>query len=143
MQTPNFQRRKVDNVPPVVAYKWCDGVLDEGYIPFPKRLLRCLTPLMSDMRDLQVVLAVVDYARPNLSRPPSYDYLAFNAGMTAQDFKDRVAQMQAKGWVSATGTDDAVSIRIDGLLKAIEMATEDGSRADIRKGQDYNRPPDS
>lgn len=84
---------------------------------------------MADVRDLQVVLAIVDYARPNLSRPPSYAYLAFNAGLTIGEFKERVVQMQRKGWLNAAGSDDAVTIKIDGLLSAIEMATNDSSRS--------------
>ena len=125
---PDFERRKVQNLPPAVVYKWSEDVLDEGFIPFPKRLLRCLPRLFSQqgcIGDLQVILAIVDYARPNLSRPPSYDYLAFNAGMTVPIFKDHVQEMEKRGWIAASGPDDAVTITIDGLLDKIVRLTDD------------------
>ena len=123
--TPPFERRRLDNVPSIIAYKWSPAVVNEGYIPFPKRLLRCLSELIRDTKDLQVILAIVDYARPNLSRPPSYDYLAFNAGMTVSDFKDRVDQMERRGWLKVSGPDEAVNISISGLVHEIERATEE------------------
>jgi hypothetical protein len=139
MTTSDFERRRVQNLPTVVVFKWSEPVLDEGYIPFPKRLLRCLPRLFSQqgsVGDLQVVLAIVDYARPNLTRPPSYDYLAFNAGMTVPVFKDHVEEMEKRGWLTASGPDDAVVIRIDGLLRAIVRLTEDGTR----KPDEYDDP---
>lgn len=132
MTEPYFDRRRVRNVPDVVLFKWSREVLDEGFIPFPKRLLRCLPRLFSEqgsIGDLQVILAVVDYARPNLTRAPSYDYLAFNAGMTVPVFKDHVAEMQRRGWIEASGPDDAVTIKMHGLLDAIVRLSDDGSRS--------------
>lgn len=123
MTETHFERRKVENVPQIISYKWSPSVVDEGYIPFPKRLLRCLSRLINDTRDIQVILAIVDYARPNLTRPPSYDYLAFNAGLTVAAFKDRVDDLTRRGWLRVTGSDEAVTIRIDGLLREIEKAT--------------------
>jgi hypothetical protein len=125
---PVFQRQRVGNVPAVVEHKWSRPVLDEGYIPFPKRLLRCLSAVVPDIRDLEVVLAIVDYSRPNLTRPPSYAYLAFNAGITAEEFKDRVRLLEERGLVSASGQDEAVTIRIDGLLDQILRRTDDETR---------------
>jgi hypothetical protein len=124
-----FERRKVDNIPTIVEFKWSPEVVDEGYIPFPKRLVRCLPGVFSDVRDLQVVLAVVDYARPNLTRPPSYEYLAFIAGMDVITFKERIRDLERRGWITTSGPDEAVSIKIDGILKYIELLTNDGSRS--------------
>ena len=98
---------------------------------FPKRLLRCLPRLFEQqgsVGDLQVILAIVDYMRPNLTRAPSYDFLAFTAGMTVPVFKDHVREMEKKEWVTATGPDEAVTIDISGLLSQIERLTEDGTR---------------
>jgi hypothetical protein len=125
MNPPTFERRKVDNVPPIITYKWSAAVVDEGYIPFPKRLLRCLSHLLIDLRDLQVILAIVDYSRPNLSRPPSYDYLAFNAGMTVPEFKQRVQHLVQRGWLTVSGSDEAVRITMENLIREIERLTED------------------
>jgi hypothetical protein len=141
MLHPEFSRLRVQNLPPVVVFKWSEEVLNEGFIPFPKRLLRCLPRLFAQqgsVGDLQVILAIVDYARPNLSRPPSYDYLAFNAGMTVPIFKDHVREMERRGWLETSGPDDAVTITIDGLLDTIVRLTEDTPRReDGREGQEH------
>lgn len=128
MTTSDFERRRIHNLPPNVVYKWSEHVLDEGFIPFPKRLVRCLPRLFAQqgsVGDLQVILAIVDYARPNLTRRPSYDYLAFNAGMTVPIFKDHVQEMEKRGWIRTSGPDDAVEIGIDGLLQAIVRLTDE------------------
>jgi hypothetical protein len=131
---PVFERRKIDNVPSIIAYKWSPVVVDEGFIPFPKRLLRCLSDLFPDPRDLQVVLAAVDYARPNLSRPPSYDYLAFNAGMSVPEYKQRITDMQTRGYLMAVGPDEAIKIKLDGLMDKIERLTNETSDKKEAKG---------
>lgn len=119
-----FERRKVE-VPDLIRHKWSAAVASEGYTPFPKRLLRCLSGVFQDVRDLQVVMAIVDYRRPNLSRPPSVDYLAFNAGMPVDKFKERLNAMKERGWLLVGGVDEAIQISLDGLLAEIERQTPD------------------
>ena len=135
-QVSNPSRRKSYYcVPHIVIHKWSVTVVDEGFVPFPKRLIRCLTQLFEQegtVGDLQVVLAIVDYARPNLSRPPSYDFLAFNAGMSVQEFKARVEQMEKRGWLETSGPDEAVAIDVSGLMKRItEVSNQKAIEIDI------------
>lgn len=87
------------------------------------------------------MLAIVDYARPNLSRPPSFDYLAFNAGMTVPVFKDHVLEMQGRGWLTVSGPDQAVTIEMDGLMREIERLSDDGSRESEADTHAQEGPP--
>jgi hypothetical protein len=126
-----FDRRRVSNIPEVVAHKWSHEVVDEGFVPFPKRLIRCLRRLFAEqgsVGDLQVILAVVDYARPNLTRPPSPEYLAFLAGMTVPLLKDHLQDMEQRGWITTEMKDGGVVVRLDGLLERIGQLSDDGSR---------------
>src|SRR5437868_1203588 len=125
-----LKRRVIDYVPEPIAAKWGHEVLDEGFVPFPKRLLRCLYVVLPDSRDVAVVLAIADYARPNLLRPPSYDYLAFTANFSVRDFKHRVLDLQKRGLVTVQGEDEEVKISLDGLLKMVVKITNDNSRPD-------------
>jgi hypothetical protein len=122
-----FTRRKFDDVPPTIAAKWSATVMDEGYVPFPKRLLRCMSLIFEDVRDVQTILAVVDYRRANPTRAPSYDFLAFTAGMLKEDFRNCVAKLANKGVVKISGIDDAITIDIQPLLKKIEQLTDEMS----------------
>jgi len=126
-----MERRKIDYVPPVVAAKWSEGVLDEGFVPFPKRLLRCLGKVFDGPRavdDIRVVMAIVDYRRPNLSRPPSYEFLAFTAGMTIESFKERVKAMENRGLLHAMGPDEVVNIEINGLIgRVLDLTADEGN----------------
>ena len=138
MSDLSFEHRKIENIPPLVAYKWSPQVVDEGFIPFPKRLNRCLSRVFVEVKDIQVILAVVDYARPQASRPPSYDFLAFIAGMDVPEFKDRIGRMEKRGWVKTAGSDDAIRIKIDGLLDEIEKLTRDQPSASAE--EDESKP---
>jgi len=111
------------NVPDAITAKWSVPLLDEGFIPFPKRLLRCLSNVFSDVNELQAVLAIVDYRRKDPIRPPSYDFLAFTAGISVPELKDRVERLREKGYVTVTGIDDAITIDINPLLARIEELT--------------------
>jgi hypothetical protein len=65
------------------------SVLDEGFVPFPKKRVRCLNRIFTGVncaKELTVVLAIADVKRTNLSRPPSSAHLAFLAGLEEADF---------------------------------------------------------
>lgn len=122
-------RKKIEtkNLPEAAKAKWSAESLDEGFVPFPKRLLRCLPRIFDGkhaLEDLAVVLAVVDYRRPNLARPPSMEFLAFVAGMDMDGFEARVDELTKKGWLTRSGPNEAVTIEIDGLLEKIVKETE-------------------
>ena len=132
-----LERRKIDTgtIPDVVAAKWSRDVLDEGFVPLPKRLVRSLVDLFSGphaMQHLAVVLAIVDYKRPQLSRPPSVEYLAFTANMPVEEFKKYVSDLEAVDYVKVSGSDDAYDVQIDGLLDALREST--GGAADAKIG---------
>lgn len=123
-----FFRRKVGEVPAVLAAKWPGRSLDEGFTPFPKRLTRCMDHLFvgaSAINHLRIVLAIVDYTRPDMTRPPSYEFLSFTAGMSIDKFKEGVEAMAQKGWLEVRGPDEAVSIGINGLVRKIEELTDE------------------
>lgn len=119
-----LQRQKIEpnRLPEVLVAKWGSAVLCEGFTPLPKRLLRCL-PLVfrgqHALEHLAVILAVVDYRRPNLQRPPSVDFLAFIAGMPPKRLKKRLGELKTKGWITMDGTDDALDVNIEPFFKVI------------------------
>ena len=126
-----FTRKRTTAEPPaVLAAKWSGRTLDEGFTPLPKRLLRCMGKLFggtNGIDDFRVVMAIVDFIRPGLYRWPSYEFLAYVAGMSEQKLKSRVADMQARGLLEAKeiGNGDQVVININGLIKEIERLTDD------------------
>ena len=112
----------------VAVHKWSSEVLNEGYVPFPKRLVRCLTKIFTGgepLIELAVILAIVDYRRPNLQKHPSFKFLAFSAGIDTDRFKQCVTDLKERGLVSWEETEDRVKFKIDGLLKQIEELTRD------------------
>ena len=120
-----FQRQRIDpaRLPRQVVEKWSAAVLEEGFVPFPKKLVRCLHTLYPDtpaMKELAVLLAVVDFKRPNLTRPPSLAFLAFLAGLTESEFQDVLDRLQQKGLVSVWGDRDGLDVSLSGLLAYIE-----------------------
>jgi hypothetical protein len=128
-----FERRKIDpaRIPEVIAAKWSDVVIDEGFTPFPKRLLRTLSKVFPDgahWEELQVILALVDYLRPGLTRGPSLDFLAFTAGLERERFKSVLQTLKRRGWVKLEGPEEALHLSLDsleGFLKRIEEESEE------------------
>src|SRR4051794_37541617 len=99
-----IKRRKflVDRFPDAIRAKWPMEILDEGFTPFPKRLLRCLDEVLgrSDaVDDLRVVLALADYQRPDETPPARTEMLAAIAGMTAERFSERLSELQRRDLV--------------------------------------------
>lgn len=75
------------------------------------------------MQELSVLLAIVDYKRPNLTRLPSLAYLAFLAGLDGDQFKAALDRLASKGYVRFTGDFEAMEISLIGILEAIERGT--------------------
>ncbi len=95
----NFYRGKVSNIPDAVVAKWNKEVLDEGYIPFPKKLLRSMTEIWDKspaIKELAIILSAVDFSRANYSQRPSKEYLAFVAGLDMEDFEEAYARLKKK-----------------------------------------------
>ncbi len=56
------------------------------------------------VEELAVVLAIVDFRRPNVTRLPSLSYLAFVAGLDEPEFKEALTRLQQKGLIRVQGT---------------------------------------
>ncbi len=125
----NFVRQYIDilRMPPQVVEKWSPGVLVEGFVPFPKKLVRCMHRLFGDtdsVKELAVILAIVDFKRPNLTRPPSLAYLAFLAGLEVDEFAVVLRRLESKGYVQVSGNPEAMEISLKGFLDAVERETK-------------------
>lgn len=126
-----LERRKLDpnRLTPVLTEKWSAELLSEGFTPMPKRLLRCMTELLPNKNGLElltVILAVVDYKRPNLNRLPSVEYLAHIAGMSVERFDRVLDELAKKRWITKKGSEDAIEIDIEPFEKhVLKMTNED------------------
>jgi hypothetical protein len=120
------QRLDPEALPPVIKAKWSPDLLTEGFVPFPKRVLRGLTAIFRDgktgIERLAVILAVVDYKRPNLRRPANVDYLAFIAGIDAKRFKEVLSGLERDGWVSVRATNGDIHVDLDGFFDIVRKA---------------------
>jgi len=134
-----FKRKKVDKVPDAVIHKWNRPVTDEGFVPLPKRLLRCMATLFDvpQLKSIQALLAIVDFKRPNLLHPPSKDYLAFIAGMSVAEFDDCLTDLERRGLIEIKlREEEATQVEIDGLLKKIVALTPDESTGNQQTKED-------
>ncbi len=125
-----FIRQKVPKhkIPSAVKEKWGEEVLDEGFVPTPKRFIRCLANLFENEKsidELAAIFAIADYKRPDLERLPSADYLAFLAGLPIDRFKSACERLQAKGFIEASGTNEHVDIGLNGLRNKIMHSTRE------------------
>ena len=77
----------------------------------------------NSVKQLAVVLAIVDYKRPNLKSPPSLRYLAFLAGLDEVEFQAILSRLEEKGILKSRGDKDALDISLEGLAHAVERET--------------------
>ena len=93
------------------------------------------------VEELAVVLAIVDFRRPNVTRLPSLSYLAFVAGLDEPEFKEALTRLQQKGLIRVQGTLEGLDVRLDGLLDEIlarsakRERVEGGSRVTLTQGR--------
>jgi hypothetical protein len=71
------------------------------------------------MEQLAAALALVDYKRPDNSRPPSIGFLALTAGLEIERFQERLRELADAGLVSWVGNHDGLKYTLDGLQQAI------------------------
>ena len=121
-------------VPEAYAAKWSSIVLDEGFLPFPRKLMRCLSVLFTGsdaVEELQVVLAISDAKRSSSNkhyRPPTLGFLAYNAGMNENEFMKHVNKMQERKILVVRDADEKhFDVDLGLLLRLIELATPEGS----------------
>lgn len=129
VKEPNFSRQRINTsrLPATLAAKWSRPVLAEGFVPFPKLLLRCLPKIFTGegaIEKLAVILAIVDFQRDELFRDPSLEYLAFVADMDRDDFQKVMISLEKEGLISVEKTDTGLKVSLKGLLDKIEAETK-------------------
>lgn len=131
-QTFVRQQIPTDRLPRVVLEKWDGATLREGFVPFPKKLIRCLPKLFGGphgVDNLATVLAIVDFRRPNLSRHPSAEFLAFIAGMSEAEFMGRLADLVNQSLIVVQGEKDALNVDLGPLIKRINELTQESQNS--------------
>jgi hypothetical protein len=123
-----FERQKipVESISATLNDKWGRDVLDEGYVVFPKRLLRCLPNIFGDtneIKELQVCLAVADFFRPDLKRGPSLAFLAFSTSLEEDQIKEIMRGLRSKGLLDYRGTVEELKLSNAGLRAQILIKT--------------------
>src|ERR1700683_2425752 len=99
-----FKRQKIARakIPDTVRAKWPFPLLDEGFIPLPKKLLRVLPrlyPNVEAVQELCIIMAIVDFKRLGQTRNPSEEFLAFISGVDISEFRKGVNRLASKGWL--------------------------------------------
>ena len=98
-----FNRAEVKSSSTIVEKWGSSGILSEGYIPLPKKLVRALGQIFNgdeNMRMLAALLAIVDFNRANLVRNPTNDYLAFMAGLPDDVFLKAIHDLMQNGFLA-------------------------------------------
>jgi hypothetical protein len=132
----SFARQRVSAkaLPPAILAKWNGDVLDEGFVPLPKRLLRCLNQIFQGgdaAERIMVVLAIADYLRPNLSRGPSREFLAFISGLPIDRLNKTLDGLSADGLIAVNDiNDDELDVSMPGLLSKVTELTSNTEASD-------------
>jgi len=135
-------RRLPVKVSPSLIGKWgSEDILSEGYIPFPKKLLRTLSEVFysDDIKCLAALLAIVDFNREGQYRNPTRDYLAFIAGLSDEEFAAAIGDLMQGGLLvegDIPEPEDYVNYDFSPLVKKICGLTSTEEEAF------ENRPPD-
>lgn len=79
----------------------------------------------SGTKELAVVLSVVDFRRPSITRRPSQDYLAFVSGLSRPEFDSALQSLVEKGYVKIAGDELGLDVKLDGLMTLIEKEAHD------------------
>jgi hypothetical protein len=128
-----FTRQKISSssLPASLVAKWGNSALLEGFVPFPKKLLRCLGQILSGrdaLERLAVIMAIADYLRPNLTRGPSREFLAFLSGLSIDRVGEILNQLAAEGLITVSDKNsDELDVAITGLLERIDALTASDS----------------
>lgn len=110
----------------IVAFKWGSELLDQGYVPLPKRLVQCLPLVFKGslrMSELSAVLAIVDYQRPQVSRLPSLPHLANMAGLSEPKFRKCLRSLADRDLVSWSGSEEAMEFDYSHLQRRVLKLT--------------------
>lgn len=124
------ERQKVDpsRITPLLLHKWPGGALAEGFVPFPKRLLRCAGKIFrgtNRLGHLRVVLAIVDSARPDRDLLPTARYLGYVTGMSRARVLRYLDELRDRKVLSWEETPEGLKIDYTQLVRRIVRLTED------------------
>jgi hypothetical protein len=133
----HFQRQTIPptRIPPLYRAKWPVGLLAEGFVPFPKTALRGVAKILEGpdaMAELVLLLAIIDFKRPSMSRDPSIEYLAFTTDVSVEEANCILTRLVEKGLVTATQGDRGLNIDAGGFFtKIASIALSDVSPPNV------------
>jgi hypothetical protein len=124
----DFESRRVKgSTSETVNLKWGGPeLLEEGFVPFPKRLLRCMSTLWggdTTLQQLAVILAIADYRRPKMTRLPSVGVLAHEAGLATDVFDKRMKELVEMGYLQVSGSSEELKVSLTPLVEAVKTLT--------------------
>lgn len=113
--------------------KWPVRMLEEGYLPFPKRLMRSFHRIFVGplgMDHFATMLAAADFKRRNLSRLPNVEFLAFTAGLEPDRLEQCLYDIHQVGVVSVQFVEDprygrVVDVDLDPLDELVMQTNAD------------------
>jgi len=118
--------------PASIQAKWPGVLLEEGFVPFPKKVLRCIHQILEGKDALEllcVILAIADFKRaPHRGakmRAPSAKYLAFIAGLPEEKFISLLKKLEDKKLVQVRTVQGRLDISLEGLIVEVEKRTTD------------------
>lgn len=125
-----LNRHKIDTtkLPEMLTAKWRPELLEEGFVPYPKKLLRVASEIFvweEGFTDMLLLLAIVDFQRPHLTRNPSMEYLGFLSGLTVDEVNDSLDRMQNKGLITWEDDGKGVVVSMDGLFYKVSSTAID------------------
>ena len=115
-----------------VRRKWSDSLLTEGFVPFPKTLLRTLLSVFTEehaLEDLVTVLAIVDCLGVNeKDNSVSLDYIAFIADEEPTVMERRLRRLKKQKYATwshpISARTDVYQFDLTPLFKRIELQLE-------------------
>jgi DNA-binding IclR family transcriptional regulator len=71
---------------------------------------------------MSVVLAIIDYIRPEKDAVPSLEYVAYVSGLSMKETSDSLKRLSENGLIRIEEVNDRLRIDTTPLLRAIEFA---------------------
>ena len=116
-------------IPTVLTFKWGGKrILDEGFVAVPKRFLRCMRTALGGKKpltDLRLILAIVDFARPDSDALPTIGILSSISGLDQEVVGERLKDLKTRGLINYFHKDGGLRIEIGGLTSEVLRLTGD------------------
>ena len=127
-EEPKFYRPLVTNLPPAVLAKWPEDLLEEGFVPFPKKLLRGMPEIWGNsaaVSELAIILATIDFKRADHWELPSREYLAFLSGLKRPRFDSAYRRLKEKKFIKTKIKNERLDINLEGFFDAVREHVEE------------------